>query len=184
MLFAGSIPARVFQVPSGEAGVRETLKVMVKVARTYKAHPLIRETARAAVAGCSDEPSCKAAALQSYVKERVEYLSDIWDVETLQTPIVTLGYREPSFGAYMDGGTASGDCDDHSTLLAALLLSIGVPGCFCAVGLNGEPISHVLVQARLRERERVEYLPLETIVPAPPGWFPPDVSDFMLAHFD
>lgn len=184
MQYGGAIPAASLPIPSGEAGVRETLRHMVKIARNYKAHPLVRETARAQVAGLSDDPEAKAATLQSYVKGTVEYLSDVWDVETLQSPVVTLGYREPRFGAYENGGTASGDCDDQSVALASLLLSVGVPGAFYAVGLNGDPISHVLVLARLRQRLEVDYLALETIVPeAGPGWLPPGISTFMLAHF-
>jgi len=185
MQFGGAIPARLFPVPAGDAGVRATLKVMVKLARQYKAHPLIREIARREVSGCADDETLKSERLQSYVKANVEYVSDAWNVETLQTPVVTLGYREPGFGSYLTGGTASGDCDDQAVALAALLLSVGVPGCFTAIGLDGEPISHVLVEARIRSRELVDYLPLETIVEeAGPGWWPPGVSDFMLAHFD
>jgi len=184
MQYGGAIPAQSLPIPAGEAGVRETLRHMVKITRAYKAHPLVRETARSVVAGAADDPGGKAAALQTFVKSEVEYCSDVWDVETLQTPVVTLGYREPRFGDYQDGGTASGDCDDQAVCLASLLLSVGVPGAFYAVGLNGEPISHVMVLARLRERLEVNYLALETIVPeAGPGWLPPGISSFMLAHF-
>ena len=184
MQYGGAIPAQSLPIPAGDAGVRETLRHMVKITRAYKAHPLIRETARAAVAGLGDDPARKAAALQGYIKDSVEYCSDIWDVETLQSPVVTLGYREPRFGDYSDGGTASGDCDDQSVCLASLLLAVGVPGAFYAVGLDGEPISHVFVLARVRERLQVDYLALETIVPeAGPGWLPPGISTFMLAHF-
>lgn len=185
MHFGGAIPARTFAIPSGDGGVRETLRVMVKLARQYKAHPLIRELARARVLGCHDDDELKSSALQEYIKAEVEYMSDVWNVETLQTPVVTLGYREPGFGSYEPGGTAAGDCDDQSVALAALLLSVGVPGCFTAIGLDGEPISHVLVEARIRRRKRVDYVPLETIVPESyPGWWPPGVTDFMFAHFD
>lgn len=184
MHYGGAIPAQVLPIEGGEAGVRSTLRYMVKIARQYKTHPLIRELARRVVQACPEnDQAAEAATLQAYVQENVRYVADVWDVETLQSPVVTLGYREPSFGAYMGGGTASGDCDDQSVALASLLLSIGIPGRFCAVGLDGEAISHVMVEAQLRERVQVRYLPLETILPAPAGWFPEEASEFMVAHF-
>jgi transglutaminase-like putative cysteine protease len=184
MRYGGAIPAEVLPIASGEAGVRATLKHMVKIARQYKTHPLVRELARRVVQPCkSGDQAAEAAALQSYVQQRIRYVADVWDVETLQSPVITLGYREPSFGAYMPGGVASGDCDDQSVALAALLLSIGIPGCFVAVGMDGGPFSHVLTQAQLRERTQVRYIPLETIIPAAPGWFPPETTEAMIAHF-
>lgn len=185
MRYGGAIPAETRALASGTAGVRATLKYMVSIARQYKTHPAIRELARAAVQDCpAGDQAAEAVALQSYVKAQVRYVADVWDVETLQSPLVTLGYREPHFGAYLEGGTPAGDCDDQSTALAALLLAIGIPGRFTAIGMEGEEFSHVLVEAQLREHSQVRYLPLETILPeAGPGWFPPDVSQFMVAHF-
>lgn len=186
MRFAGPIPAQTVTVPGGAAGVRATLALMVGLVKRYKAHPLIRETARALVQGCADRDMlCEVGALQGFVRDSIRYTGDVADVETLQSPVVTLGYREPAFGQYGFGGTASGDCDDKSTLLASLMAAVGIPGAFCAVKVGSDPdYSHVLVVARLRQRTRVVNVPLETIVPGvEPGWFPPDTSCFMLAHF-
>lgn len=186
MHFGGPVPAQVVSIPSGRAGVQATLALMVKLVRQYKAHPLIRETARSLVQGCADrDVDCEISALQAFVRDSIRYTADVDGVETLQTPVVTLGYLEPAFGQYGAGGTASGDCDDKSTLLASLLQAVGIPGAFCAVQLQGSGVySHVLVEARLRRRTGVEYVPLETIVEGVgPGWFPPDATCFMLAHF-
>ncbi len=187
MHFGGPVPAQTLSIPSGRAGVQATLSLMVRLVRKYKAHPLIRETARALVQGCADRDyDCEIAALQAFVRDQIRYTADVAGVETLQSPVVTLGYFEPAFGEYQGGGVASGDCDDKSILLASLLQAVGIPGAFCAVQIEGSGVySHVLVEARLRRRSGVEYVPLETIVPeAGPGWFPPDASCFMLAHFD
>lgn len=187
MRFGGPVPAQVLTIPSGRAGVQATLAVMVRLVRQYKAHPLIRETARALVQGCADRNyDCEIAALQGFVRDQIRYTSDVSGVETLQSPVVTLGYLEPAFGQYASGGIASGDCDDKSVLLASLLLAVGIPGAFCAVQVDQSGIySHVLVEARLRRRTGVEYVPLETIIDGVgPGWFPPDATCFMLAHFD
>lgn len=187
MRFGGPVPALQVRMPSGRAAVQTTLAWMVKLVRQYKSHPLIRETARALVQGCAErDTDCEIAALQAFVRDHVRYTNDIAGVETLQTPVVTLGYREPAFGEYAPGGTSSGDCDDKSVLLAALLQAVGIPGAFCAVQTaeTDGTYSHVLVEARLRRRTGVDYVPLETIVPGvEPGWFPPDATCFMLAHF-
>ncbi len=197
MHFSGAVPAQHVPIPSGLAGVKATLRLMVELVRRYKAHPLIRQTAVALVQGCPERSeACEAAALQSFVRDSIRYVADVAGVETLQTPVVTLGYletRPPTWdlsgrmldpGEYAPGGTAAGDCDDKSVLLATLLQAISIPGRFCAVGVNGEALSHVLVEARLRQRNSVTYLPLETILPGvPAGWFPPDASCFMVAHF-
>lgn len=186
MRFGGPIPAETLTVPAGTAGVRATLKLMVGLVQRYKLHPLIRETARSLVQGCADRDQlCEVGALQAYVRDQIRYTADVSDVETLQTPVVTLGYQEPGFGQYAEGGTASGDCDDKSTLLAALMAAVSIPGAFCAVKVAGQSdYSHVLVVARLRQRTQVANVPLETIVPGvEPGWYPPDTTCFMLAHF-
>lgn len=158
---------------------------MVSLVRRYKAHPLIRETARALVQGCADrDTSCEIAAMQAFVRDSIRYTSDVYGVETLQTPVVTLGYLEPAFGQYQPGGVASGDCDDKSTLLASLLAAVGIPGAFCAIGVRGGDFSHVLVLARVRTRSAVSYVPLETIIPgAEPGWYPPDTTCEYTMHF-
>jgi transglutaminase-like putative cysteine protease len=81
-------------------------------------------------------------ALFQYARDRIRYTRDIVGVETLQTPDYTL--RQ-----------GVGDCDDKSTLLAALLMSVGHPATleFRAIG-TGPPdpntFRHVYVVANLQ----------------------------------
>lgn len=98
-------------------------------------------------------------ALHAFVRDRIRYVRDPQGVELVQSPEKTLEFGQ-------------GDCDDKSTLLAALLASIDHPSRFIAVGLNGGPLSHVLVEAKVGN----DWLPLETIINKPPGWFPPGVT--------
>lgn len=160
---------------------------MVAFARAYRVNPLIRELSASLIHACPErDDGCEAAALQVFVRDQVRYTRDVLDVETLQTPLNTLGYLEQPDGTYLaaDPPQAKGDCDDKATLLAACLLSVGIGGRFCALGVNGMHFDHVLTQARIRGRGTVEYLPLETIVPGvEAGWFPPDASCLMVAHF-
>lgn len=187
----------MISIPSGAAGVRATLKQMVKLVQLYSVSPTIRDIAARLVADLPPhDTEAEIAALQHYVRDHVRYTGDVLNVETLQSPVVTLGYHELepprvhfdgtiSPGKVEPGGVAVGDCDDKATLLGALMASIGIPGAFCAVKVGGEPdFSHVLVEAKVRGRGKVEYIPCETIIPnTEPGWFPPDASCFMLAHW-
>ncbi len=85
--------------------------------------------------------------------------------ETLQTPLVTLRLR-------------AGDCDDHATLLAALLQALGYSTRFTTVA--GDPrhageFSHVYLE--VRDKAEGGWIPLDTTVPrARPGWQPENVS--------
>lgn len=162
---------------------------MVALAKSYKKNPYIRELAKHLVSGCADrDVICEITQLQHFVRDQVRYTLDVHGYETLQTPLNTLGIIEQPDGTFHSFGNppeASGDCDDKATLLASLLLAVGIPGRFCAIGTGrfGE-FSHVLVEARLRLRYTVELIPLETIVPgAEPGWFPPDATCQMFANF-
>jgi transglutaminase-like putative cysteine protease len=122
---------------SGNAGIRQTLRRMAAIARGYKTAPLVRETALK-VLGRVPEKNWRAecAALLAYVQEHVKYVRDVLGVETLQTPVQTLRLRR-------------GDCDDQSMLLAALLMSVGHPARFVAVGSETNTFCHVLVQTKI-----------------------------------
>lgn len=127
------------------------------------------------------------AALQAYVRDHVRYTKDVLDMETIQTPLNTLGYLEQPDGTLTsttNPPSAKGDCDCKCVLLASLLMAVGIGGRFCAVGVQGMQFDHVLTEARLRTRSSVEYVPLEVIIAGvQPGWFPPDATCLMVAHF-
>lgn len=161
------VPFKLTTIPAGDAGVAATLKLMVAMVLKYRANPTVRLTAQTQVRSCAErDRKCHLWTLQAFVRDQIKYLPDVRDVETLQTPDLTLQQ-------------GSGDCDDKAILLASLLESIGFPTRFCAIGVRGGDFSHVSAQAMLG----TGWLNLETIVPgAPVGWFPPDASCKMLAH--
>lgn len=101
----------------------------------------------------------QAEALHEFVRDEIRYVKDPVNVELVTTPEKTLELR-------------AGDCDDKSVLLAALLESIGHPARFLAIGLNGGPFSHVLVQTKIGP----EWVSAETIVPVALGWHPRGVT--------
>jgi transglutaminase-like putative cysteine protease len=122
----------------------------------------IRESAITILRGVNSF-SEQARAIQAWVQENIAYMRDPPDVELVQTPQVTLQLR-------------AGDCDDQSVLTAALLQATGHPTRFIAVGLNGQPLSHVLTQTLIG----TNWVAVETIQPRPLGWMPKGVTSFYI----
>lgn len=121
----------------------------------------VRQLALSLIAGLPPKDLAgEVRALHAFVRDRIRYVRDVAGVETVQTPERTLQ-------------NAAGDCDDKSTLLAALLESIGFRTRFEAVGFVPGRWSHVLVQALVHGR----WVPLETTLDVQPGWRPPRVVE-------
>lgn len=158
------VSAKLSGLSSGRAGTIETLKHMRDAARAAIRSPdqSVRSTALAILRRKAVPPRkwlAEIRALHEWVRDCIRYVKDPVGVELVQTPEATLKVGQ-------------GDCDDKSTLLAALLLSTGHPCRFVAVGMNGNPFSHVLVEAKSGDR----WIPAETIIPRPLGWFPENVT--------
>ena len=154
---------RLQRIADGDAGTRETLKIMADFARAAVRNPAqtIRQRAISLFSGIPPRQfTSEIRALQAFVRDQIRYMRDPYGVELVQTPEKTL-----ELGV--------GDCDDKSTLLAALLMASGHPSQFVAIGFDaGGPFSHVLVETKVGNR----WLPLETIINKEPGWFPSGVK--------
>lgn len=163
-LYPAKPPAVLSGLPSGIAGVRATLKQMAILVRAYKTDTGIRALAQQLTLPLASNDQCgEVTVLQRFVRDKVRYVGDVEGVETLQTPVYTLQ-------------SGSGDCDDKATLLNTLLASIGFTTLFFAIGIGGQPFSHVLAGVKLGTRN----IPLETIVPGVgPGWMPPGAGPIM-----
>lgn len=74
--------------------------------------------------------------LNSFVRDKIRYVRDIRNVETLHHADTVLTLR-------------CGDCDDKAILLCALLLSIGIPCQFIALD-QGKGFVHVWSRAWCR----------------------------------
>lgn len=174
------MPYRLGSIPSGEDGVAQTLKIMVNMVLEYRASPTVRVTAQSLVKECASRDTvCQVRALQEFVRDRIKYLPDVRDVETIQTPDYTLAM-------------GSGDCDDQACLMSAFVESLGKQSRFLAQAVRGGDFSHVSSQVLLGTR----WVNLETIVPVLPepwgglpagtptpiGWFPSDVTRVMPAR--
>lgn len=156
-------------LPGGRAGTVATLRHMRALALASIRAPdqRVRLTALSLTQNLPPRKwLLEIRALHKFMRDSIRYVKDPEGVELVQTPEKTLELR-------------AGDCDDKSTLLAALLKSIGHPARFVAVGLNGRPFSHVLVETKVARTgdDKKDWLPLETILPGKmPGWFPPGVT--------
>lgn len=163
--------AIIGRLPPGAAGTRATLVMMQRLAREGARDPAVIEAARdilrrAGVRG--HDVLGEVRALFTFARDRVRYTRDPVGVELLQTPARTLR-------------TLVGDCDDKSTLLAALLHAVGHPAqlLFRAVAANpSRPgmYSHVYVVANVAGRR----VPLDPTPPdAPMGWQVSGISGAM-----
>lgn len=170
----GTLPTPTRAVLRGLGGnsTRATLRHMANFAQASLRHPdqIIRGLALQLTAQCPPSNQrggymAQMRCLHAFVRDAIRYVSDPDEFELVQSPEKTLEYR-------------AGDCDDKATLLAALLKSLAHPARFVAIGRNGEPFSHVLVETKVKNTglEMRDWCPLETIIPVEPGWYPGDVT--------
>jgi len=155
--------ARLQGIPDNDSGTFQTLRIMRNFVHSAIRAPdqVVRGAVIKILSGVVPRDwSGEIRALHAFVRDQIRYMMDPEDIELVQTCEKTLELR-------------TGDCDDKSTLLAAMLKTAGHPARFAAVGLNGEGFSHVLVQTRIAE----SWIWLETILAGvPAGWCPPGVT--------
>lgn len=163
-----STKATLKELPPGSFGTRATLREMAKFVRQYRKDIRIRELALGLL---RDVPGHKnfrgqVQALRDYVANYIQYVRDINGVEVVASPIKTLEY-------------GAGDCDDQSTLLAALLESVGFKARFVAVKVDDSgPFCHVFTEVSYGKG----WLPLETTERWPIGKRPPRIAAAMVEN--
>ncbi len=179
---------------NGLDAVRATLKKMAAIIRKYSSDATTLNWARTlcVTAGVTDQRLARRkciATLQGWVRDNIAYFYDPRDTELLQTPPQTLNI-------------GTGDCDDKTILLLAMLQSIGYDTELLAVGGVGQgwgaapgnpvdpeqppPFSHVLGAVHCAPLTGKlppfldGWLTLETIVAgAQPGYKPAGVRVIM-----
>jgi transglutaminase-like putative cysteine protease len=148
---------------------RETLKVMRELTLIGVHDPAMRLRALNIVADIPGKAwRWEIRRMLNWVRRNITYRLDATEVEQL-----CLGQRTLELG--------QGDCDDMSILLATLLMCIGHPCRFVAMGF-GEPgdgeFSHVMVETLAAGDG--PWISLDATEPEPMGWFPPGVTNIML----
>lgn len=179
----GSLRASFGSIPSGDAGVKSTLKLMGGMVRGFlkpktpervRALLTVRLLAQDCVQCCAEKDYlAEATALQEFVRDAIRYTRDMRCTETLQTPDITVAQ-------------GSGDCDDKAMLFCAMAECVGYQTRLCAIEIAGDgQFSHVCAQLVI---PRIGWVNAETIpindggTKARLGWFPPDYSRLMFFH--
>lgn len=161
-----TLNSKIYRIPDGDAGIKLTLKMMRCLVRKYKTALPIRILAQRLTLPLSQKNyRAEAKTLHEFVRDKIRYVRDITNVETIQTPIQTLQI-------------GSGDCDDKCILVATLLESIGHPTRFVACGFNYAPISHVFVESRIGAK----WIGVECTEPWALGRVPPNITSKMCRH--
>jgi len=143
----------------GAAGVFETLRLMRALVDAYKTDPVIRQTAiSVAFLTPAHDEAGEMEALFSFVRDNIRYTKDVYNIETLSTPLKVLQMRV-------------GDCDDMTVLLASLLEAIGYPTRFVIEGYaDFDTWQHVYLEACLQGT----WVALDPTEQVAMGWAPDD----------
>lgn len=154
------------KIPDGPEGVHQTLKLMRRLVLNGRKDFSIRRLAARLVENRDSKDFVgEVKDLHRYVRDRIRYLKDIREIETVATPVRTLEFGQ-------------GDCDDKAVLLAALLEAIGHRTRFVAIGFDPNHFEHVLVETKIANH----WVALETTEPVEMGWYPPGVRARMEVH--
>lgn len=154
----------------GDAGTKRTLDVMRRLADrastssdvVRKAQDLIRWTP-------ARDTRAMATAIDSWVRSHVRFTHDPVTVEVVADPALMLRDIE-------EHGLATGDCDDHVTLLAALLGAVGIDTQFVVLSQmpsdeNGRPADYGHVLLAYWD-PKGGWVTVDPITNKPHGWFP------------
>lgn len=153
------------QIGRGDRGISQTIRYMYGAVMGNEgvASAEIRRQALTIVQAVpSRDQQGEIAAILQWVKSNIAFRGE-W-AETVQTPLVTLQLR-------------AGDCDDQSTLMAALLGSLGYKTRFKTVAADPSApyaFSHVYIE--IFQRKTGQWISLDSTVPQSyPGWQPPRI---------
>lgn len=164
----GKLPKQKRYVyPNGKHGNFATVRTMIKVARKYSGHPLVRKLAVNILnhyGTSSHNHLDEARAIGEYVKNKVKYAKDPHQIEYLMEPTTLI--KE------IQKGEARGDCDDMAALAMTLLLSIGIQPHVCIVryksaakkGIGGYQHVYVCVYEHNHGDRKVSRLVLDCIL--------------------
>lgn len=143
----------------GVAGTEQTINVMRQLVDDALRDPAFIRKAVDLVRGTPDHDDfSKAHALWDWVHSSIRFVKDPVTKEKLYPPAELLKIR-------------AGDCDDHSMLLGAFLLAVGIPARFVTVAAGADPeqFSHVYIEGQIDG----EWIPMDTARPEAQFGVPP-----------
>lgn len=161
MYLPPSVPivATLAQAPGGRAGVRHTLRIMRGLIDEYKTDPDMISTAVSLVFLHPEKHEAReVGALFQFVQRNIRYTRDVYGVETVANPLITLARKV-------------GDCDDKTTLFCTLCESIGYPTRLVMAGYQSADFEHVYCQVfadgNWLDADTTENSPLGVAPPSP-----------------
>jgi Transglutaminase-like superfamily len=117
--------------------IDEQLRFLRKMVSQFRMVPQIRNLAVGIIRNGGAPPRDKKAqalTLATWVKSNIYYIHEL--PERFQLPTETLRLK-------------AGDCDDHTTLLASMLESVGIPAVLVCMEVNGA-WSHIFPAAAMK----------------------------------
>lgn len=138
----------VFAQLPGDAGVDQTVAKMKALVHEDMLNPDVRNVAARITSGCHPlAEDCKWYAIITWVKQHVLYTNDPYKTEYLTGP-------RRMIADIMQTGHAIGDCDEMSTLIAAMGKAVGLRPLFRVVGL-GKRFQHIYVLGQVRDKKPI-----------------------------
>ncbi len=120
--------------PGGKAATFNTLRLMREAIKKAKVDPAIINAAHSIIFHTTERDSLgEVEAIFNFVRDSVRYVMDVHGVETLSYPVLTMQRR-------------TGDCDDQTALLCALLESVGYPTRLVMTQYVTDDFEHVYCQ--------------------------------------
>jgi hypothetical protein len=151
-------------ISGGITGVKQTLKFMKAFAQEFCSSERIRGLSANLTSSLPQKDwDSEIAVLFYFVRDNIRYQLDTVNEERLYTPEKLLE-------------VGAGDCDDKSTLLASMLMSIGHPCRFVAVGFEPLELTHVYVETQ-RPWRGSDWMPLDSTETNGPGYLRWDRTD-------
>lgn len=146
-------------IRTGNAGNRETLRAMSSLASRASVSPVVIEAAQNAVRGTRErDDALDFEAVLTDVRRRMRYTHDPLDAEVVKDPVYVVARTSDP-----EASPEPMDCDDASTLTAAMLGALGYATRFATVAADPtRPTewSHVYVHARRNDGRWVALDPI------------------------
>lgn len=137
-----------FELHDAETDAAQIIRFLSRLGRAYASNACVLAFARCLMQGIVRDDARKEQldTIAGWVLQNVVYQADPRGIEYVRSPVQML--KE-----WYQTGRAYGDCDDHTLLVNALLIALGIPARPVAVILpdvgDGKTFNHVISQVNI-----------------------------------
>jgi transglutaminase-like putative cysteine protease len=140
-------PARLdslTQTVGGETAIWQAVEAMKRGILEEAVSPAVRIFASQLVASCRpNDPTCRAARIFAFVKSRMRFVPDPFQVEAL-------GLASYHLKLIQERGETYGDCDDGALLIGTLARAVGLPVRLAVASFRSDQkFHHVWAEVRV-----------------------------------